>query len=138
MSAQDEQAVSKIVRELENGWNAADGAAFARPFGDDSDFVTIRGEHFRTRDVIGKGHQAIFDTIYKGSVVALHLDGLRTIAPSVLLAHVKSVLQVPSGPLAGELRALFSLVLTKDQSDWRIAALHNTLVAAPDGHRPRP
>ena len=138
MSAQDEQIASDIVTGLEKGWNAADGAAFARRFTDDSDFVNIRGEHFRTRDAIAKGHQGIFDTIYKGSMVGMQLDGVRTIAPSVLLAHVKSVLKVPAGPLAGELRALFSLVLTKDQNEWRIAALHNTLVAVPEGNRPRP
>ena len=45
------------------------------------------------------------------------------------IAHVKSTLNAPSGPLAGEHRALFTIVLVQDAGDWRIAALHNTLVA---------
>ncbi len=69
MNSNDERIVSDLVAELEEAWNAADGARFARPFADDADFVNIRGEHLRTREVIAKGHQAIFDTIYAGSVV---------------------------------------------------------------------
>ena len=69
MNSNDERIVSDLVAELEKAWNAADGARFGRPFAEDADFVNIRGEHLRTREVIAKGHQAIFDTIYAGSVV---------------------------------------------------------------------
>ena len=54
---------------------------------------------------------------------------MRAIAPTVLLAHVKSTLKAPTGPLAGEHNSLFTIVLAQDQNDWRIAAFHNTLVA---------
>jgi uncharacterized protein (TIGR02246 family) len=123
-----EKIVSDIVGELERAWNSADGAAFARPFTDDADFVNIRGEHMRTREVIGKGHQGIFDTIYKGSVVRYQVSAAREIAPAVLVAHVKSKLNAPAGPLAGEHASLFTLVLVRQQDEWRIAAFHNTLV----------
>jgi hypothetical protein len=45
------------------------------------------------------------------------------------VAHVKSTLQAPTGPLAGEHSSLFTLVLIQDRGDWRITAFHNTLVA---------
>jgi uncharacterized protein (TIGR02246 family) len=90
--------------------------------------VNIRGEHFRTRDDIAKGHQNIFNTIYKGSVVRYQVTGVRAIAPGVLLAHVKTTLKAPTGPLAGEHNSLFTVVLVQRQDDWRIAAFHNTLV----------
>ena len=64
-----EQIVSDVVGELEKAWNAADGTRFARPFAEDADFVNIRGEHLRTREAIARGHQAILNSIYKGSVV---------------------------------------------------------------------
>lgn len=120
--------VAEIVGDLERAWNAADGAGFARPFAEDADFVNIRGEHMRTRAVIGRGHQAIFDTIYKGSMVRYEVAQVRGIAPGVLLAHVKATLKAPSGPLAGEHASLFTLVLALDQEAWRIAGFHNTLV----------
>jgi len=59
----------------------------------------------------------------------VQLDSARPIAPGVVLAHVKSLLTAPTGPLAGEHNALFSMVLVEDQGAWRIAAFHNTLVA---------
>jgi uncharacterized protein (TIGR02246 family) len=90
--------------------------------------VNIRGEHFRTREAIAKGHQAIFSTVYKGSVVRYDVTGARAIAPAVLLAHVKTKLTVPTGPLAGEHRSMFSIVLVQDQDNWRITAFQNTLV----------
>jgi uncharacterized protein (TIGR02246 family) len=127
MSVDFDRMVSDLIQGLENAWNAADGAAFARRFAEDADFVNIRGEHFRTRETIAKGHQAIFDTIYKGSVVRYQLSGVRTIAPGVLLAHVKANLKAPAGPLAGEHGSLFTLVLVQDDGSWRIAAFHNTL-----------
>jgi uncharacterized protein (TIGR02246 family) len=123
-----DQIVANIVNELERAWNAADGVAFARPFAEDADFVNIRGEHHRTREAIAKGHQAIFNSVYKGSVVRMQVAAVRTLAPTVLLAHVKSTLKVPVGPLAGEHQALFSLVLVRDQDNWLIVAFHNTLV----------
>ena len=123
----DREAVAAIVKELENAWNAADGARFGKPFTEDADFVTIRAEHMRTRELIAKGHQGIFDTIYKGSRVSYEVSSVRSIAPGVMLAHVKTQLQAPIGPLAGEHGSLFTIVLVQQDNDWRIAAFHNTL-----------
>ena len=129
MTAANQEIVSRIVTELETAWNAADGDAFARPFADDADFVNIRGEHHRTRPAIAAGHNAIFRTIYKGSTVRLTVAAVREIAPGVVLAHVKSILNVPTGPLAGEHHALFSMVIVQGADGCSIAAFHNTLAS---------
>ena len=124
----DRESVERIVKELEAAWNAADGARFGVPFTDDADFVTIRGEHMRSREAIAKGHQGIFDTIYKGSTVRYELSSTGPIAPGAAVAHVKTELKAPIGPLAGTHNSLFTIVLVQQQSDWRIAAFHNTLI----------
>jgi uncharacterized protein (TIGR02246 family) len=128
MDPQGERLVSEIISELEKAWNAADGAGFARTFAENADFVNIRGEYFRTREAIARGHQVIFDTIYKDSKVHYQRIGMRVLAAGVLLAHVKSTLSAPSGPLAGEHNSVFTIVVVQDQEVWRIAAFHNTLV----------
>lgn len=120
--------VSPIVNELEQAWNAGDGARFGSVFADDADFVNIRGEYYRTREAIAAGHQGIFDTIYKGSTVQLELEDVRQIAPTVLVARIRSRMNAPSGPLAGRHDARFTIVLVEQGVDWRIAAFHNTLV----------
>jgi len=129
VNVNDERGVSDLVAELEKAWNAADGEGFARPFAEDADFVNIRGDHLRSREAIARGHQGIFDTIYKGSVVRFQVAAVRAIAPDVLLVHVKSTLKAPTGPLAGEHHSLFTAVLTRARDGWRIAAFHNTLIA---------
>lgn len=123
----DRAAAEQIVAELESGWNAGDGARFGRPFADDADFVTIRAEHIRGREAIAEGHAQIFRTIYAGSVNQYTVESLRLLRPDVALVHVRSVLNSPSGPLAGTHTATFSLVLTREPGGWQIAALHNTL-----------
>jgi len=131
LASGDRAALESIVGQLEAAWNAMDGAAFAAPFASEADFVTIRGEHFRGRPAIAAGHAAIFRTIYAGSTVHFTVEGARLLRPAVALLHVRSVLDAPHGPLAGQHRACFSLVLTNEPGGWEIAALHNTLEAAP-------
>src|SRR5262245_17985115 len=119
-------ALEAVVRQLEAAWNAMDHSAFAAPFAEDADFVNIRAEHHRDRPAIAAGHQAIFRNVYAGSTVQFTIDTIRLMHADVALVHVKSVLDAPSGPLAGRHRALFSMVLTKARSQWEIAAFHNT------------
>jgi uncharacterized protein (TIGR02246 family) len=127
----DRAALESIVRQLEAAWNAMDGSAFAAPFAAEADFVTIRGEHFRGQAAIAAGHAAIFRTIYAGSTNHCTVEGARLLGPGVALVRVHSMLDAPQGPLAGRHGARFSLVLTKEGGGWEIAALHNTLEAAP-------
>ena len=118
-----------VIGRLQDAWNAADGAAFGAPFAPDADFVTIRGE-LHSGAAIAAGHQGIFDTIYAGSTVRYALLDARALDDRVILAHVRGRLSVPAGPLAGESEALASVVLVRDGAEHRIAAFHNTLVAA--------
>src|SRR3712207_2973312 len=129
MTTRVHDIAAELVQQLEDGWNAADGTAYGAVFTDDADFVAIRGDHHRTRQAIATGHQQIFDTIYKGSRVQYELVASRPLADTVILAHVHSTLDAPTGPLAGVQRALATAVLIRTEDRWRIAAFHNTLQA---------
>ena len=59
--------VEPIVEHLQQAWNAGDGMGFAGPFAEDADFVEVRGGHHRGAVAVGRGHEAIFSTIYAGS-----------------------------------------------------------------------
>ncbi len=131
LSPRDRDALESIVRHLETAWNDLDGAAFAAPFAAEADFVNICGEHFRGQAAIAAGHAAIFETIYAGSTNHYTIEDARLLRPGVALVRVRSLLDAPHGPLAGRHRARFSLVLTQEGGGWEIAALHNTLEAAP-------
>ena len=79
----EQRIVTDLIAEFEKAWNAADGAGFGRPFAEDADFVNIRADHLRGRETIARGHQVIFDTIYKARVVRYQLAAGRAIAPDV-------------------------------------------------------
>ena len=133
ISLADRSAIEAIVAGLEAAWNSGDGNKFGAPFAPDADFVTIRAEHFRGREPIASGHQAIFQTIYRGSTNRCTVESLRLLRPDVALVHVDSLLNAPSGPLAGRHSAKFSAVLTRESEGWQIASLHNTLAPPTSG-----
>ena len=56
---------------------------------------------------------------------------MRHVSKNVVLAHLKSTLDAPHGPLAGTNHALASVILANDGSHWHIEAFHNTLFASP-------
>ena len=119
-----------VIKRLEDAWNAADGAGFSAPFAPDADFVDIRGDLHSGREEIAAGHQQIFNSIYAGSTVRYRVVQARELDNRVVLAHVGGTLNAPTGPLAGETKALASVVLVGDGDEHRIAAFHNTVVAS--------
>jgi uncharacterized protein (TIGR02246 family) len=124
-------AARTVISHLESAWNAGNGAAFGEPFTDDAVFVDIRGaRHYGGRAAITAGHQAIFDSIYRGSTVRYVLDSLQPLAAGVVAVHGDAVLECPTGPMAGTSRSSFTVVLAQRDGDWRALTFHNTLVQA--------
>lgn len=116
--------------QLENAWNNADGGAFGQLFADETDFVDIRGTHHHGNGVaMGHGHQAIFDTIYKGSTIRYQLDDARALTPKCVLALATATLDAPGGPLKGAHGSRITAVITDQGDRWTITAFHNTLIA---------
>jgi uncharacterized protein (TIGR02246 family) len=127
MTSVDRSAIDALVQSLQAAWNAGDAAAFAAPFAEDADFVNIRAEHARGREAIAAGHAAIFRTIYAGSTTSQTLEAARLLNADLALAHVKSELNAPTGPMAGLHVARYSMVLARADGGWQIVAFHNTL-----------
>jgi uncharacterized protein (TIGR02246 family) len=126
MIANAEQIATDILRQLERAWNAADGDGWARVFTEGADFVTVRGQYVRGRSTIAEGHRLIFSTIYKGSTNHIELLDARALGETTLLAHAHARLSVPAGPLAGEHRAVMTMVIVPAEGGWRIEGFHNT------------
>jgi uncharacterized protein (TIGR02246 family) len=125
---QDEAAVRQIVKSVEAGWNAHDGKAFAAPFASDADYVIVNGMHIKGRDAIDKGHAGIFATIYKDSRNAATIKSVRFLRPDVAVVHVEWNLEFKANGETRKARALNTMIMTKDNGKWSIAAFHNTPV----------
>ena len=123
----DEIALRDAVKQLENGWNIHSGAAFAKPFAEDADYVVINGRYIKGRAVIEKAHQQIFDTIYKDTTISLTVKDIRFLRADVVVVHVEGT---RNGPGPDQYRAMMTLTMTKEKDGWQIAAFQNTSVAA--------
>jgi uncharacterized protein (TIGR02246 family) len=123
----------EVLGHLESAWNNADGTAFGSLYTPDASFVTIRGEHLVGGPAIGRGHAAIFASIYAGSVSRMELVRAEEISSGGVLAISLNTLDCPSGPLAGTHRAMSTSVIARDSQGggpWRLVATHNTLITA--------
>lgn len=93
-------------------------------------YVTAGGEiHDGGPEVLSAGHQAIFDSIYKGSVVRIELDQARLLTDDIIVGRARSTLDVPAGPLAGVIHAVNTTVLVRSDGEWLATSFHNTVVA---------
>lgn len=129
-SMETQEIVRSIIATLESGWNNANGAEFAKPFAEVSQFTDIRGTFHQNASpqALGDAHQGLFMSIYKGSKVSYELVQATQIDEHTILANVKSQLDAPTGPLAGKNASAITMVLTRSNNDWKIVAFHNTLV----------
>lgn len=128
MTPSGHPALESILAELAQAWNAGDGVRFAAVFAPGGVQVNIFGTELRGRREIAERHDRIFSTVFRGSTNTLRVIDAQPVAADVLLARVASVVDVPQGPLAGELRTVASLVLRKADGRWEILSFHNTRV----------
>ena len=124
----DEAAIRANVKQLETGWNTKSGAAFAKPFAEDADYVVINGMFFKGRAAIETAHQQIFDTIFKETTLSLTVRQVRFLRPDVAVAHVNGHRDGPTKELVQD--AMLTLVMTKEKDGWTIAAFQNTAVVS--------
>jgi uncharacterized protein (TIGR02246 family) len=124
--AADDAAIRKNVQQLEDGWNTKSGALFAKPFAEDADYVVINGRHLKGHSLIQAGHQQIFDTIYKDTTLKLTIKSIRYLRPDVAVIHVDAYKDGPTPELKSQ--ALLTMVMTRENNGWSIAAFQNTQV----------
>ncbi len=122
----DEAAIRQIVQQLQDGWNAHDGKAFATPFAADADYVVVNGMKIKGKEDIEQGHTGIFTTIYKDSNLTNKIKGIRFLRPDVAIVHVGGSLEIRTGDKSEKSQAMMTLVMTKEGGKWAIAAFQNT------------
>lgn len=122
----DEAAIRRVVKQVEDAWNAHDGKAFAAPFAMDADYVVVNGMRVKGREEIEKGHTGIFTTIYKDSRNAATIKSVRYLRPDVAVAHVEWNLEFKMNGETKKAHAMNTMVLTKEGGQWSIAAFQNT------------
>ncbi len=119
-------AVGAVVDGLRDPWNRGDGAGYAAAFTDDASYVTVDGTTYRGREEIARGHQAIFDTFFRGSTLHGQVLDVRFLAPEVAVAIRTGSAQTADQPKPSEPESIQTLVVVKQDQGWKIAAFQNT------------
>jgi len=131
--AKDEAMIRANVKQMETGWNAHDGKAFAAPFAANADYVVVNGMRAKGRGEIEKGHTGIFTTIYKDSRNAATIKSVRFIRKDVAVVHVEWNLEFSAGGETRKGHALSTMIMTKDNGKWNITAFQNTSIQPTGG-----
>ena len=129
-SNSDEAALRQMVQQIQDGWNAHDGKAFAAPFAADADYVVVNGLKIKGKDTIEKGHTRIFATVYKDSHNVATVKGVRFLRADVAVVHVEWNLEVRTDGKLETGHTINTMVMTKEGGKWSIAAFHNTPIRA--------
>ena len=124
----DADAIRQVVQQVQEGWNAHDGKAFAAPFAVDADYVVVNGMSLKGREAIANGHTGIFSGIYKDSRNAATVKSIRFLRPDVAVAIVEWNLEYREGGETKKGHAMNTMVMTKEGGKWSIAAFQNTAI----------
>jgi len=140
-STVDEAAIRAILAAQQDAWNRGDGRAFAADFAEDGDFTNIRGESMHGREAYAVRHEQIFGTLFRGSMLAMQVAGLRFLGADVAIVQIDVALDSPNGlppgvsaGSDGMLHTRLMDVFAKDAGAWRLVASQNVDLKVPPPH----
>src|SRR5262249_7892022 len=87
----------------------------------------------RGRAAIAGLYDLLFRSVFRLSRLKTEVSDWRALGGDAAMVHVRVYLEVPSGAMPGDHRAVSSLLVQREGAMWSIASLHNTLVM--DGGR---
>jgi uncharacterized protein (TIGR02246 family) len=125
----DEAAVRGLYQQLMDGWNRGSGDAFAAAFADDGDLIAFDGTHFKGRQEIAPFHQQLFDRWLEGTRLVGQVEHMRFLSHDVALIHAigGTIMRGKTEP-SPERDSIQTLVATRQNGEWRLAAFQNTRV----------
>ncbi len=133
MSQADEQAIRKVIAEIEESWNSHDMNAYGKLFREDAHWINVVGMHWRGRDAVMAAHAAYHATIFKNHQLKTDAVEIRSIGDGYAIAVVTTTndaFTTPDGTTVPQRQNLQSYVLAKDAEGWKIVHGHNVPVDA--------
>lgn len=128
MNNETEGAVIELMDHLREAWRRGDGETYGAQFAEEAQYVTAPGERLHGRKAISESHQRIFDTFFKGTRLGRDYPiRMHEISPEVVLVEAAgSVLFPGEREQSVAPNGLTTLVVTKDETGWRIVSFQNT------------
>src|SRR5918911_1711837 len=115
-TSKDETAIRKLIRQIQDGWNAHDPKAAAAPFAVDADFVVVTGLHLKGRDEIEKGFAfRLAQPDYKASKNTIAVKSIRFLRPDVAIVHITFDIAYSEGGEIKKDHAIETAVVMKER-----------------------
>lgn len=131
-ASSDETRIRDIIADQVVAWNAGDAKAFSASFSEDGSFTNIRGTVVYGRRAFLDRHAEIFQSVFKGSTLAMSPTKIRFVRPDVAIVDIATVVSgfagVPRGVKRasdGRLHTRLQEVLVKNDGAWWIESFHN-------------
>ena len=125
----DVQALQDLFHQMQAGWNRGDGAAYAAPFTEDADFISVNGTYLKGRQAIAAAHQQLFEIRFRGSRLDGFVKQIRFLSDDLALLHLHGRPQIPGQALAApEQYAIQTVIGIRQAEGWRFTAFQNTLI----------
>jgi uncharacterized protein (TIGR02246 family) len=128
------ETIRPVLAELEEAWRLGDSAGWSAACTPDVHFVNLLGMHANGRDAVTSMHERIFKGPYLGSTVAFTPEHVRVLSDDAVLAIAPNEVRVPSGPVAGTVSAIATMLFVRSEGDWYLASFHNTKRAATEAN----
>jgi uncharacterized protein (TIGR02246 family) len=128
-TAGDEAAIRDLLQQLLDAWGRGDGRTYGSLFTEEAEYVAFDGSMTRGARAITEIHQQLFDTWLKGTRLVGQIDGLRFLAPDVVLVHASGGTIFPKQKDGrGRRPSIQTLVAVKQDGAWKFTAFQNTRI----------
>jgi uncharacterized protein (TIGR02246 family) len=115
--ADEARAVRAVLARTHEAWARGDGHGYAACFTGDSSGVTFLGLCLDGRAANAELHEALFQSVLKGTRITAEIDALEWLSPDVALVRTASY---------GRARGYQTYVLIKRDGAWLIRSFQNT------------
>jgi uncharacterized protein (TIGR02246 family) len=127
-SANDEQAIRKLVTDFMDAWNKHDAHAFAETFTEDADFTNVRGDSAHGRKAVEDFHAPMFATRFKNTHQTAADVKIRFLSSDIASLDIHwemtGALEADGTPIPIR-KGLLNWVVTRHGDRWLISVMHN-------------
>lgn len=125
-TAADEMEVRALYRQVLEGWNQRDAAAFAAPFAEDGDVIGFDGSEYLGRAEIAASLEQIFAGHRPPAYVSI-VRSVRLLGPDVAILRAVVGMALPGqAAIEPTLNARQTLVAARPTGAWRIVLFQTT------------
>ena len=122
-----ETRIKESLDKMVDGWQRGDGKLFAQPFSKEAHFVAFDGSIHHGPDEIAAFHQRAFDTVLKGTSLALEISEIKQIEQKIWLVFSKGWHRLSNAPVGNRTAESVNIFVCRaDEEKIEVLAFQNT------------